>query len=1048
MSVSAGHYENSLNENCEPVANVEFGDGECPDPEPRGPNYWEGYLADWSALELPTDRPRPAMLRPPMGVESCSLREELSAGLRRLSQETGLEVATAGLAVFSVLLHRYTAQDKFVVATSRGTGHLLPVVVDFSDQPSFRDLLHRLEGAICIGREAGPVPLDLAGRLGIEPDRSRHPIFQVAFSSGVDEGPSVFPSASVGTSAIGLDLHLELADSSQLRLRLHYNQSLFERSTTARMLNHMQVLLAGAIEDIDRSSAELPMLAERELNELLVERNNTARNFPHGCLHELFEEMAAKLPNEIAVVHAQEQLSYFELNARANQVAHYLQKRGVGRNARVGICLERSLEFAVALLGVLKAGAACVPLDPKYPNDRLTLMLGDVAAPIVLTERGLLQATVPDDTQVLHVSQERQNLAEEPRSNPSIGSIATDIAYVIYTSGSTGRPRGVLLPHAGLVNYTLAAVERFELRPGDRMLQFCSISFDAAIEEIFSTWAAGATLVFRTEEVSLEPSELLSWVAEQHINVMDLPTAYWHEWVYAMPTLPQKVPAGLRLVIVGGEKSSLEAYATWHKFVGNRVRWINTYGPAEASIVATTYEPRLQPGDDLPAVLPIGRPVANARVYLLDPHLNPVPVGVPGELHIGGAGVAQGYLNLPQLTEEKFIPDIFSDVPSARLYKTGDLARYLPSGDIEFLGRRDDQVKIRGFRVEPGEIESVLRQHPGVHEAAVVLREDPPGNKRLMGYVVRSQQETATESELRQYVQKRLPEYMVPSEFIFLQSMPLTPNGKINRRALPMSRFDSPLGITQAAADDPLQEQLIQIWEKLLGRKPIGIRDNFFDLGGHSLLAVRLMHRIKQLNGQTIPLAVLLQAPTVEQLAAALRNGCSRHWASLVPIQPEGSKPPFFCVHGVGGNVVGFHYLAQYMKPDYPFYGLQSHGMDGKHAGHTRIEDLAAHYIDAIRTVQTTGPYHLGGFSLGGLVAYEMACQLVAAGEEVGILMLFDTYASKPKPVNESLMDQLRQPSWAKVQQLPRAIYKKVRRTVRVWFLPEHVKKGGFDPSG
>ena len=560
------------------------------------------------------------------------------------------------------------------------------------------------------------------------------------------------------------------------------------------MLNHMQVLLAGAIEDIDRSSAELPMLTERELHELLVERNNTARNFPHGCLHELFEEMAAKLPNEIAVVHAQEQLSYFELNARANQVAHYLRKRGVGRSERVGICLQRSLEFAVALLGVLKAGAACVPLDPKYPNDRLTLMLGDVAAPIVLTERGLLQATVPDDTQVLHVSQERQNLAEEPRSNPSIGSIATDIAYVIYTSGSTGRPRGVLLPHAGLVNYTLAAVERFELRPGDRMLQFCSISFDAAIEEIFSTWAAGATLVFRTEEVSLEPSELLSWVAKQHINVMDLPTAYWHEWVYAMPTLPQKVPAGLRLVIVGGEKSSSEAYATWHKFVGNRVRWINTYGPAEASIVATTYEPRLQPGDDLPAVLPIGRPVANARVYLLDPHLNPVPVGVPGELHIGGAGVAQGYLNLPQLTEEKFIPDIFSDVPSARLYKTGDLARYLPSGDIEFLGRRDDQVKIRGFRVEPGEIESVLRQHPGVHEAAVVLREDPPGNKRLMGYVVRSQQETATESELRRHVQKRLPEYMVPSEFVFLQSMPLTPNGKINRRALPMSRVRFALG--------------------------------------------------------------------------------------------------------------------------------------------------------------------------------------------------------------------------------------------------------------
>jgi len=979
-----------------------------------------------------------------MGVESCSLREELSDGLRRLSQETGLEVATAGLAVFSVLLHRYTAQDKFVVATSRGTGHLLPVVADFSDRPSFRHLLHRLEGAICTGLEAGPVPSDLAGRLGIEPDRSRHPIFQVAFSSGMDEGPSVFPSASVGTSATGLDLHLELADSCQLTLRLHYNQSLFEHGTPARMLNHMQVLLAGAIEDIDRSSAELPMLTERELHELLVEQNNTARNFPHGCLHGLFEEMAEKRPNEIAVVHAQEQLSYYELNARANQVAHYLQKRGVGRNARVGICLERSLEFAVALLGVLKAGGTCVPLDPKYPNERLTLMLNDVAAPIVLTERGLLQATVPDDTQVLHVSQERENLAEEPRSNPSIGSIATDIAYVIYTSGSTGRPRGVLLPHAGLVNYTLAAVERFELRPGDRMLQFCSISFDAAIEEIFSTWAAGATLVFRAEDVSLEPSEFLDWVGKQRITAVDLPTAYWHEWVYAMPTLPQKVPAGLRLVIVGGEKSSSEAYATWHKFVGNRVRWINTYGPAEASIVATTYEPRLQPGDDPPAVLPIGRPVANARVYLLDPHLNPVPVGVPGELHIGGAGVAQGYLNLPQLTEEKFIPDIFSDVPSARLYKTGDLARYLPGGDIEFLGRRDNQVKIRGFRVEPGEIESVLTKHPGVHEAAVVLREDPPGNKRLMGYVVRGPQETATESELRRYVQERLPEYMVPSEFVFLQSMPLTPNGKINRRVLPISKFDSPLNTTHTAtADDPLQAQLIQIWEELLGRRPIGIQDNFFDLGGHSLLAARLMHRIKQVHGKTLPLAVLLQAPTVEQLAAVLLDGGSRHWSSLVAIQPEGSKPPFFCVHGVGGNVVGFVELARQMKPDYPFYGLQSQGLGENRACHTRIEDMAAHYLDEIRTVQAKGPYHLGGFSLGGLVAYEMACQLLARGEGVSLLVLFDTYASNPKPVNESLLELLRHPSWAKLRQLPTALRKRVRRTFRAWQLPEHLKKVG-----
>ncbi len=1041
---------------CEPVAQAEFVKWAGSPPGPARPDYWEGYLADVPALELPTDWPRPAALGSAMGVESCSFPEELSAGLHRFSRETGLDVASAGLAAFSVLLHRYTAQDKIVVAAGIGAGGLLPLVADFSDRPSLRQLLHRLDAAISSGREASVIPADLAERLGIEPDPSRHPIFQVAFTAAIDDAPLASPSISVESSSTGLDLHLELRGGSRLSLRLLYNQDLFERGTATRMLGHMQQLLAGAIEDVDQSSAQLPMLTDPELHEHLVERNNTARGFSQQCLHEFVEAMASNKPHEIAVVHAAQQLSYGELNARANQVAHYLRKQGVGRNVRVGICLQRSLDFAVAILGVLKAGGACVPLDPKYPSERLSLMLGDVVAPVVLTERGLMQAAVPAGTEVLYVSEERQRIAAESRENPGGGASASDIAYVIYTSGSTGRPRGVLLPHLGLVNYALAAAEMFELGPGDRMLQFCSISFDAALEEIFATWAAGATLVFREDDVSLEPGEMLSWVAQRKITVMDLPTAYWHEWVYAMPGLSQKVPPALRLVILGGEKASPQAYATWHKFAGNRVRVVNTYGPAEASIVATTYEPKLQPGDNPPAVLPIGRPVANARVYLLDPYLNPVPVGVPGELHIGGLGVAQGYLNLPELTEEKFIADIFSDDTSARLYKTGDLARYLPSGDIEFLGRRDNQVKIRGFRVEPGEIESVLAKHLGVQDAAVILREDATGNKRLVGYVVRNQREAVTESELRRHVQTRLPEYMVPSEFVFLQSMPLTPNGKVNRRALLTAKLDaqfdsqsdskpdSPVRAAAAASiADPLQAQLIKIWEELLGRRPIGIRDNFFDLGGHSLLAARLMHRIKQLHGKTIPLAVLLEAPTVEQLTLVLRDDLSRHWSSLVAMQPQGSKPPFFCVHGVGGNVVGFHELARHMRPDYPFYGLQSQGLDGKRPCLTSIEDMATHYLNEIRTVQAKGPYHLGGFSLGGLVAYEMACQLLDRGEEVGLLVLFDTYASNPKPVNESLLDLLRHPSAAQVLRLPEALRKKIRRTIRAWRLPEVLKNVG-----
>ena len=994
--------------------------------DPQQPDYWERYLADAAPLELPTDRPRPAVLPLPMDVVSCCVAEEVSAGLRRLSQDLGVRAANCLMAAFAVLLHRYSGQEKFVIAANFLGDEFLPIVVDLSSKPSFAALTRNLERGLCDADAAPAASADLQERLGLEHDASRHAIFQVACST--TQGPAPFE---------GLDLHLEAGTDE---LRLHFNRALFEQGTAVRMLGHLQCLLSGAIENSNLAPARLPILSESEWQELIVNRNETWREFPvpQRCLHELVEATAARIPNEVAVVHAQDQLSYAELNARANQLAHYLRKLGVGRNVRVGICLKRSLNFPVAILGVLKAGGTCVPLDPSYPSERLTLMLEDVAAPVVLTERGLLQAVVPPGTQLIHLTEEWQKLAGEPRSNPFAGSNPADVAYVIYTSGSTGRPRGVLLKHAGLRNYALAAAEMFGLRPGDRMLQFCSISFDAALEEIYSTWAAGATLVLRRDDVSLEPGEMLGWMSTQRISVVDLPTAYWHEWVYALPELPEKIPAGLRLVIVGGEKASAEAFSTWHKAVGDRVRWVNTYGPAEASIVALAYEPKLRAEDKAPAVLPIGRPVANTRVYLLDPDLNPVPAGIPGELHIGGVGVAQGYLNQPQLTEEKIIRDIFSDDPKARMYKTGDLGRYTAAGEIEFVGRRDTQVKIRGFRIEPGEIETVLAKHPGVQQAAVVVREDSPGNKRLVSYVVRQTADAATEAELRGHVRQCLPEYMVPSQFVFLEAMPLTPNGKINRRALAALKSEAAAASAEkAATNDPLHTRLIEIWEEVLGRKPIGVRDNFFDLGGHSLLAARLMHRIRQVHGKTIPLAVLVQAPTIEKLAVVLRDGWAHCWNSLVPLQPEGSKPPFFCVHGVGGNVVGFHELARAMRPDYPFYGLQSQGLDGQRACLTTIEDIAAHYLEEIRTVQPHGPYHVGGFSMGGLVAYEIARQLVARGEEVGLVVLFDTYARTPRPV--SLRDFLHHPG--QLVKLPTEIRKKIRRTLLARRLPEVLKK-------
>ena len=995
------------------------------------PEYWEGFQAAAPALDLCTDRPRPAVLGTSMGSAERVLDDRLKADLSDFTSKEEFENGVVGLATFAVLLHRYTTQEKFAIGLSLDPSQFFPVAVDFSGKPSFRGLLHQFQSSISNAVTVGPISTLSVATLGPDSDSSRHPLFQVSFSTSAD--PIAFKSAP------GLDLHLSFIDDSILRI--HYNQELFERATVVRMLAHVERLLTAVAEDADASAVELPMLTHDELRELLVERNQTAREFPRRCLHEHVEAIAVSTPNEIAVVYEKERLSYGELNARANQLAHHLAKQGAGRNSRVGVCLKRSLDFAVALIAVLKSGGTCVPLDPNYPDERLSFMLENVEASLVLTERGLLKANVPPGTQVVILSEQRQAIAAQPRSNPSVGAHPSDIAYVIYTSGSTGRPRGVLLPHAGLVNYTFGAAEQFELRPGDRMLQFCSISFDAALEEIYSTWAAGATLVFRNDDISLEPGEFLRWVGQQRITVMDLPTAYWHEWVYAMPSLREKFPASVRLVIVGGEKASSEAYSTWHKFVGNRVRWVNTYGPAEASVVATTYEPNLQPGEEPPSVLPIGRPVANARVYLLDPDLNPVPVGVPGEIHIAGVGVAQGYLNHPQLTAQKFIRDPFSEDPAARMYKTGDLACYLPNGDLEFVGRRDNQVKIRGFRVEPGEIESVLAKHPEVTDTAIVLHQDSTGSKRLVGYVV-CNSEAITESELRAHVKEQLPEYMVPSEFVFLKSMPLTPNGKIDRRALATLKLeDKPASTSLENVSDPLQKELVRIWEELLGRRGIGIHDNFFELGGHSLMAARLMHRLTQIHGTSLPLAVLLEAPTIQKLASVLQGDISKHWSSLVAIQPDGSKPPFFCVHGVGGNVVGFQELAKRMKPDFPFYGLQSQGLDGKSELFTTVESMASHYLAAIRAIQPHGPYHVGGFSMGGLVAYEMAQQLVAAGEEVGLVVLFDTYASNPKSVNESLKDLLLHPTWAHIKKLPSELRKKIRRTWIGLNLPEYLKR-------
>jgi len=778
------------------------------------------------------------------------------------------------------------------------------------------------------------------------------------------------------------------------KLRLEPQKLVWRTNLGLRGLTSLKVKFGDEGSKSQQVSVHEP-LSDQATNQQ-IQWNNTRAEYPSDkCVHQLVEERAQRDPESIAAEHGERRLTYRELTERANQLAHLLRSRGVGADVPVGVCVPRSPELLVALLGVMRAGGACLPLDPDYPKDRLAYMLDDSQAPVLITNSEFLPAFGPEKRKTVLLDS-LQVLEGQRRQNVSPLATPDNLAYVIYTSGSTGKPRGVLLTHRGLVNHNVAAIQLYGITPTDRVMQFASISFDIAIEEMWPTWIAGATLVNRASKALMGSSELLGWIQEQQITVLNLPTAYWHELVRELAESKRSMPESVRLVIVGGEKASSAAYKSWLQCGGDRVRWINTYGPTEASVIATSYEPdRTKP---IPDNLPIGKPIANTEIYILNENLHAVATGEPGELHIGGPGVARGYLNRPEMTAAKFIANPFKKDGNERLYKTGDSARFLPDGSIEFIGRTDFQVKIRGYRIELGEIEAVLEKCPGVRECVVIAREDD-GTKRLVGYVVGSAEHAVSMGDLRDFLAERLPEYMVPGDFVLLKSLPLTPNGKVDRRALPAPPATrSTEGRQVVAPRDAVESQLVKIWEQVLGKRPIGVGDNFFELGGHSLLAVRLMGRVEKAFGQQLPLTALVQAPTIQQFADLVRRDASSElWSSLIPLQAEGSEPPLFFVHGLGGTVLRFHELAQRMRPDQPFYGIQARGLNGKEACLSRVGDMAEYYLEQLRGVQPEGPYFLGGYSFGGLVALEMARRLIEAGQVVGLLALVDTYPGAPK---------------------------------------------------
>ncbi|HEY0079186.1 MAG TPA: amino acid adenylation domain-containing protein [Pyrinomonadaceae bacterium] len=667
-------------------------------------------------------------------------------------------------------------------------------------------------------------------------------------------------------------------DSSQIQVNLSYDTREFDAQQIEEIGNSYLRVLSAMADDPQRRYEETLLLTAEEEHKLLAEWSETAKPAqPEKCLHELFEERVKLAPDRVAVRFGDEQLTYAELNARANQLAHYLRSRGVGAETPVGLLLERSLEMIVALIGVLKAGGAYVPLDRKSPRERLSLMLEGVEMPVLLTQEHLAELLPQMSAEVFRLDADwKATLSRESAENPALNVEPENLAYVIYTSGSTGRPKGTMIRHAGLVNFVGEIISYYEVTEADRVLQFSPISFDTSAEEIYSALLSGATLVLRTEEMLSSASTFLQKCDEWGVTVLDLPTAYWHELTRAMRTEISALPESIRLVIVGGERALPRLLAEWRGRVGDRVRLSNGYGPTEATVVATLADIAGPKASSVASQeVSIGRAIGGAQTYILDRHMQPVPVGVAGELHVGGVGLARGYLGRPGATAERFIPHPFSAEPGARLYKTGDLVRYLPNGEIEYLGRIDQQVKLRGFRIELGEIEATLNRHPGVGASAVILREDEPGEKRLVAYVVAAKgagEGEASSSAWRNYLKEKLPSYMVPQSFVLLEALPLTLTGKIDLRALPAPEQQADLETSYAPPRSEVESRLVEIWQEVMQVGRIGIHDNFFDLGGHSLLAMQVVSRVRDVLEVEITLRTLFESPTVETLAVVVEE--------------------------------------------------------------------------------------------------------------------------------------------------------------------------------
>ncbi|MGG7553951.1 amino acid adenylation domain-containing protein [Pseudomonas sp. ES3] len=984
-------------------------------------DYWQNYLGTpLPTLDMPVDFPRSAQHRHPAGKHDFELPGSLSAALNRFCQQQGLTPFVVALGAWQLLLSRYSGQQDFTVGVpnaTRNRSETQALVGFFVSSQVYRvrldpllsasDFLQRLRRESLAALDHADYPLELSfDALQLQASAQANPLFQVLFNwradsaepAHIDLDGLTLEFLDAGSSQAKFDVSLDVTYSPHgVAASLEYSRDLYTPVTIERLARHWQNLLQALIDDPDRALGELPLLASDERQVQLQQWNPPASAMPEDGVHQLFERQALATPDSVALIFNDLELSYAQLNAAANGLAHSLIAQGVGPEVLVGIAVERSAHMIISLLAVLKAGGAYVPLDPDYPQERLAWMIEDSGLSVLLSQRSLLdrlpsmpgvQRRCVDDIDV------RGTL---PALDPPCRTTGQNLAYVMFTSGSTGRPKGVGITQAALTRHAQVALEFLGLTAQDRSLQFATFNFDAFVEQLYPALICGASVVLRGPDI-WDSETWYRELLDKQFSVSDLTTTYWNMLAKDFAAAGQRDYGALRQVIVGGEAMPPEGVAAWGKAGLGHVKLLNTYGPTETTVSATVLDcsDYVTGQIALPKSMPIGQPLAGRAIYLLDAGGQPVPVGVVGELMIAGDLLARGYFKRPELTAERFIPDPFDVQGGGRLYRTGDLARYRADGVIEYAGRLDHQVKIRGFRIELGEIESCLLQSPQVREALVVAREGAVG-LQLVGYVVAQsdslseQQQLDLRETLKAELKANLPDYMVPSHLLVLAAMPLSPNGKLDRKALPQPDLSQ----TQRhfiAPETPLEKALAELWQEALQVERVSLDDNFFELGGHSILAIQFISTLNARLGIKLALQHMLAHPNVQALARFIAREHQQHVQCVVELNAStASVPPLFCLHPSGGIVFCYQPLAKKLSAHARTFGVMHKGFADKDSNAQTWAEMIADYSAQIVEKQPHGPYRLMGWSLGGAIAMDVAAHLERQGKEVTFLGLVDT---------------------------------------------------------